>query len=412
MEKLSNNYTPTIWSAFVEYCKSQKWDVKEKTIDLQHKSFYRDTSELQKTLNHLSYIVFKVEHEAAYKLGFKQVPRVKREYTLWARNLHLLYGMPYEYFGFDNVADTPELFPPRKEEEHFIIQRLGFHSKKPSEVKKFMEGYQKALEKPVNDLKQSIWIYDYLGKQNYSNPTYLNPYYKIHTVFYDHFEKLLAKPNSDFTYLRFLALPLGYKLNDDLREFCNFHNYTGVLASILDLCSVELFRHICKCLYIYGDKLDREKIGFIVVNNPTRAYHWAVINEGEYIISEYNKYTFAGICKPDVLFIDKSNSANNQLLEMYQEEKESLLDYNPGGETLNEMISTNFFYDAVTGMVNYSKLLLDEAKEQFSNNPQSTHIINAQKHHDNTLAKKEIFETLRKQTQNTLGFGDSEILGI
>src|SRR5690606_5142816 len=108
-------------------------------------------------------------------------------------------------------------------------------------------------------------LYDYLEKQNYKEQERLEPYINAHSGIYRQIEEKLKK--GKFSYARFLSLPLHFDLPQEYFQHTNPETkYKILLTEILDLCSVPLFEHICRCLYRYQDRFREVNEGFFLIS--------------------------------------------------------------------------------------------------------------------------------------------------
>ncbi len=390
----------SIWEIFINHCTEEGDDIEKRTSELQEKTFYPDRKDMIKTLSNLSSIVFSVEENQAKEMGIGQPNRAKRDFMNWARVLHSIFNIPTKKFIAQVVVEELEQCQRHISGKDVQVFKLNIKSDEEEDQKEFIKTYTSAFAEPLRKAKNNLIVYDYLEKQNYTDPEYLDPYFDAHTELYAQIEQKISETN--FKYIRFLALPLRFEPNKQFKDFCQRKKYLVLLASVLDHCSIPLFEHICKCIFLLSDRFDLKNSGFFLVSQPPRAYHWATLDSGAYIISEYYRYSVYDICKPDILVINKKSENSKNLFEVYNKEKRSLLKPKKGTYTHNHFIEASKIKEAIETLVNYSEYKLEETEKDYKENELSNEVIYAEKHYENTQAKLEVFKKIYTKYQYEL----------
>ncbi|MEQ8357862.1 MAG: hypothetical protein RH860_00135 [Cytophagales bacterium] len=159
----------------------------------------------------------------------------------------------------------------------------------------------------------SLFIYDYMERQSFSESQIHSPYEDSHNELYEDIYNILNndKKNDKLTYLRFLALPIherymgyGEKLVGDPE----LRAHRGVIR----YSSFSFFKHIVDTLRLRPEfQTDGHKCGFRILINPTRTYHYALISGNELMpdepddsvrfLEELSKYDEYQRCRSDLL---------------------------------------------------------------------------------------------------------------
>jgi len=262
------------------------------------------------------------------------------------RQLHLGFQLPYKKFLLSK-NELDEFYAWHEETKSKIKLKLRFTAEaqmltkwsaksgdiidfyhigystrmKLQEKRDFLEEYPNILKKHFEKVDNCLSIYEYLGKGNKKTPDFLKIYGEGHESIFSTIESVIDRVD-DISYCRYIALPYRHKYHvaDNI-----FEKYT---QEALLICSVSLFKHICRCIYKYAKDSTRS-VKFYIVSDPWRPYHIGLINnknEERYIFSEYFRYSEDGGLLPDILFIENVKSDHTEILyDTYQTEMEAFL---------------------------------------------------------------------------------------
>lgn len=249
----------------------------------------------------------------------------RNKYIHYVRLCYLLYGIQYEHFNVTaevfyadntplNVRNVTHHFD-HEEALYVSLYDLRLNNENFGE---FENLYNSATDNIISNMKSSLQVYEYLEKHDYREGTYYDIYSCIHDDIYKKIEKKLE--NTSFKYTRILALPIHYKTI--YAEKDGIITAQKIFENAFDLCTVPLFQHLARCL----SKKDIVHPHFYIAPDPRWAFHWGVIDNGNYIITEYYRYDKEGYCKPQMLFVQGSlNPSSSRLAKIYLDDFEKLL---------------------------------------------------------------------------------------
>lgn len=294
----------------------------------------------------------------------------KRDYLNFARIVYFMYAIDYRHFSIDEK----DFFPKKALSHLSAITKLEMQERHESSklfdlrigdgktTSDFKDAYEEAVQIPIKNMTDSLIVYDYLEKQNYRENKYYEMYSTIHEGIYQTIEDKLE--NKNFKYKRILALPIHFRSLQNLSKYGPL-SARIMLESAFDICSVPLFKHIYSCLAKYGNRNDGGiKPEFYIVPDARWAFHWGVVDEGKYIITEYYRYDKDGFCKPQILFVEgKQNVNSRKLASIYLEDFNRLL--KPYRDEKNLDISFNSISKAIERLNSKAELEINELMKAY-----------------------------------------------
>jgi len=395
MDQNSDNLT--ILNIFLKFCKVKNLNFDEEIKKLAEMTCYERKSDILLQMRNISATLFHAEKKRGEHIVGKRT-----KFLFWARTLNLLYDIPLENFYLPDKFTSNFLYKPQLKSTDYTLLHLSINydsgKSKLAIGKKYRDKYYNAVKPAIERITKNYIAYDYIEKQNLLNPYHLAPYFEVHSQIYSDIEKQLAHQN--FEYCRFLALPIRIDISETLKDFCNNVRSTYSLAAVLDHCSVTLFEHICRCIFLHADRFDYNKTGFFIIETPLRTYHWVLVDD-KYIISEYYKYT-NGLCTPSFIFIEEVNDKNKILMNTYQSEAEKLLWVNQDEKLSNPPIKADKeFEHAIESIYLIAKDDFDNIEKNHPDKTSSERAI-ISGHFKITESKWNFYNSIKKSVPNSL----------
>lgn len=264
--------------------------------------------------------------------------QARNEFNKWVVILHAVFNVSLEVFNHETAMPIVKQLEKYKGHSDFIkvINLKGFDPELGPVNEYFRDEYVNELKSFLALVDTDLLIYDYLERQNLK----LTEYMKAHDKLFKKIEIMLAE--KAFTYQRFLTLParivdknpLSLK-GDDLKK------------KILEYCSLNLLKHIRKCIEQFADFTNPDKFtGFYMIANPFRVSHFALVDGGKAWLTETCRFDRNMEGKPDVLTIEhkRPGSPHQGVNDLYQiefeklHEKAELFTLNNVTELLDELI--------------------------------------------------------------------------
>ena len=324
MEELS------ISSVFRKYCEKHNFDFGLKLKELQSLLHYPSQSEFEKRLKPLSFSVFK--HEGMYAN--------KRDYIVFARQLHFIYGIPYNEFGFSleeiesefsiDKIKNPKLYFP----SHTVGSEIQILNLQTKEFTSLYLNYKNVI-KNIDAIEENFTCYNYLERQNYVSNDNLSAYFQANRNIYLNIEhKLNANPH--IKYIRFLSLPLNYQMPVDFFEQPKKIQDSILLTEIINLCPLFLFKHICRCLKKNYTTPLKSRSEFILCPIAISGHSWGIIDSGKCLLLEHQRFNKKGLHLPSTLFICRNANSTKEyrdLIALYQSDCADLEDKDENGNS-------------------------------------------------------------------------------
>ncbi|MEH6680337.1 MAG: hypothetical protein V7724_07295 [Sediminicola sp.] len=242
-----------------------------------------------------------------------------QNYVKWASILCTVFDVPIHIFDLTSSSQLNDLLQKKIPGKLHVYPLKNFDGLHKDDRELKAQQYKMALMDFLKPLETNLYVYDYLQRQYHPEELYLEAYVSAHRELYEAIEKKLYDKRS-FSYARVLVLPnKGDSKNQELSDF-------EVKTEILKNCPVQLFDHICRCL-INCDEMSNIAIegkGFYCLKMPTRLYHYALINDGAYLMTEHYRYNKQQQIKPDILFIEEGKGELSTMRELYLGELKKL----------------------------------------------------------------------------------------
>lgn len=303
----------TLYNSLESYCAQE--DVQTEIDDIVT-SFARYIGKDEKKLKR------ELRRRRVHALSDSGNPQVSNQhYYEWVGLLVTLFDIPCGFFDFSVNEELREKLESRSTGLYDIIQLRGFSSDKTFQKIQEERYFEKSREF-LKYIRDSLFIYDYLGRFDEEMGEYKLAYLKAHSDIFDEIERLLEASAVDgvptIKYARFLALPKKEHYIDRETQL------TGVklINEIIDHCSLPLFKHIWNCLerfpeYEMKGNHREPKYGFYMLNYTPRLYHFATVNSGDYCLTEHYRYDRLERCRPDLLFIEQAKGQGERLKNVY-----------------------------------------------------------------------------------------------
>ncbi|MCB0448184.1 MAG: hypothetical protein KDD03_11880 [Gelidibacter sp.] len=236
-----------------------------------------------------------------------------RKYWLWASILNKYYGVPFKAFQ----GDRPISILKASATSDIKVLRLKNLDDDEQDREAKEKLYKSSLINFIRKAERNLLVYDYLERQFFENDqrNFAQSYRLMHKEIYDEIKNQIKAPDiaKDFEYIRLMALPIRGKFSkiknptkDDLKK------------SIIKLCSTELFEHICEMTSLF--EKSKKKVRFLMLADPTRAYEYGIVDDGEHLISEYYRYNRSKQSKPDLLIVEDNAGAIKDVSSLYTDE--------------------------------------------------------------------------------------------
>ncbi len=239
-------------------------------------------------------------------------------YVQWAVLFHTVFDVPLHIFELPNTKTLTEKLKSKNQKKIRVSQLYAFKGlEKDRELAK--QEYVKTLDYFLSHFTESLFVYDYLQRQFHPSEKYIEAYVRAHVDLYKTIEKKL-EDNPSLKYARVFVTPTK-EANENITMISEDQIIKEVVAGL----TLPEFGHVVKCLKNYPSFEDPQKTshGFYIAQ-PTRLYHYALVNNGTYIMTEHFKYNPDQVLKPDILIIENGLSGLSELTEIYQRDFEKL----------------------------------------------------------------------------------------
>lgn len=241
-------------------------------------------------------------------------------YVKWAVLFHTVFDVPLHIFDLPDTATIAKKLKEKNQKEIRVSQLYAFKGlKKDRESAK--QEYVETLNYFLSHFTESLFVYDYLQRQFHPSENYVEAYVRAHVDLYETIEAKLKK-NPDLKYAR-VFVPPAKEANENITMISEDQLIKEVVAGL----TFSEFEHVVNCLNDHPSFEDPQKTshGFYIAQ-PTRLYHYALVNNGTYIMTEHFKYNSDQVLKPDILIIESGLKGLTELTEIYQRDFEKLTD--------------------------------------------------------------------------------------
>lgn len=241
-------------------------------------------------------------------------------YVKWVTILHTIFDIPLHVFDLTHSEQLNALLSKKIPGRLSVYPLKNFDSDTEWDRNVKGQEYQNALIEFLEPLKTNLFIYDYLQRQYHPKELYLKAYVDAHNELYKKIKTRLQQ-KEPFKYARVLVLP-----NNSENAIDENADAYEIKREILKNCPVPLFEHICCCLKNFSAMSDtkEEQMGFYCQKRPTRLYHYALINDGEFLMTEHYRYNREKRIKPDILFIEEGKGELSKMRQLYLAELKKL----------------------------------------------------------------------------------------
>lgn len=266
--------------------------------------------------------------------------------------LHFGFGLPYE--GYLEKEEVITRYSP-KTSSILEFEYLGTVGKTEKDASQYARKYVNLVSKYIEQAKDRIWVYEYLGKGRRHLPGFvLGEHYSMaHDVLFSIVEDRLRK-NPKMKYVRLLTLPISTSYPYENSNFSEKDKFRDALIE----CSYPVFTHICRCL-----KNHENQAGFYIVWIPTRIYHYGILDR-KYLLTEYYRYNRDFDFNPDVLYVEKIqddlDSPTQLLLDLYQTEIKAIIEK---GSPRGSQMDKADFIEAANNAIRYIEDQIPEKKK-------------------------------------------------
>lgn len=256
--------------------------------------------------------------------------RKTRNYYQLVSLLHFTFDVPLKFFDLP----TEDVFYQKIKnvKDHHVelhrLKKLGDSSlRKTKSAKKYFEKSKLFL----SQIKENLYIYDYLDRFDNEKSFKKNAYVEKHGKIFKEIETLLGDKNSfypNIKYARFLAFPLGMFNYDENRKN-NSPSKSVAVEKAIELSSTNLFKHIVRCLNNYPafekeeqrvDNILNYNGGFYLLIYPSKTYSYAYGDEGSYCLTEHYRFSKSAKTKPDMLLLEGDKYIRSPLSKIYEKE--------------------------------------------------------------------------------------------
>ncbi len=228
-----------------------------------------------------------------------RINETMRNYQKWLFILIHKYNIPASFFpDADKVLNEEDMKPKSAE-----AYNLNKNAK---------EAHHALVNVHYKNLNSELLVLDNLERQSFDIALHLQDYLEANADCFKEINDAAKKFKNKFQYIRIMSLPSDYSY-EGKKEY-------QILKDAVDHASLPLFKHICDYLEMRKDwqpNQDKPK-GFFVPIRRIGSQHFALMNNGEVIITEAGAFDKSGTFLPMWLYIEQPGPSDKVKYKRYR----------------------------------------------------------------------------------------------